>query len=1754
MGTTSIGWDDSGPLLGIFFGVSTFLTILFMNRVQGKTYRIQDYLASRKWHLFKDESTIASINKYLVFSCWVFFSLPPITLVFWGAGMIARYDEWNRNVTAGVAVFLVGFAALFFLFGAFKIKWNRYRMSKISGVSLLISVVLLTAYQIAVVFMEDDDSFFGLSAIFLTANTIIMIVIVFMNSERTGTSIGEIVAQLPGGEELDIRREVDYDDEITEAYKDDDYMPTQNEIFEMYTVSKASRRRNLLGVFEGGLIKIFVGINPRMKFILSVILYLIALSILGIYALLDYLVRDDSKLGIITACAVVATDVLLYLFGCSIIATSAGEISLHLVLFRICLFVLGGNYWIYGYSLLYLYFGSYLVYNIAVVRFPFMDEIIEKEIEDDEDEKKRNRMDIASTPEFIFMLSTALFAILLAVMKATEPDGVPLTKYAIDQENFEFWVYGVFSVLIVFIVFFAILVYRIFRRKRNGIDSKVHMYVHYKSIDLFWFFLFMLYCLVCIVSICCFWVTDDHRYLIVGLLAPLSMALLLNAYLKFALNDFNYLQDITSINKMIDKHNKKIDEVRAHIKSFKAERASQTGTDVKKMTLTKEDLTELAKKKMEYKPKNTEGDNRLESVEDEEEKAKPKRGIDPEDEPEDEEYEEDGEIEEGGEEEEKKHDRSNTTNKLLFKKKTQFAKNMFGRAAEMMLGNDEINFDDDHTGATKASKKFKRIRNWKDETNAFCAFLTGKLRPNDYHVYLSLIFAYLIICIMGGIICADRESSEGVSWAAGFLVFFICFGSLTRPFQCDCGLSPFEITSYVLGLLSFFAWGLIDFAIRFDFDAGSDDETGKYFFIWYCMFIPFSILITTSLYKWYDKKFYFDQFVIITMCISLVWGIALIICCYVFLGAVSGSIFAGLCAGIIYTSVVVYIYFKKGGFLPLGWTIANGVVLLLVSISVFIIALSVDDFDDFIGWSISYGIITLLIFLYGFSNLARDLYRAEDEPIYFSPWVFPVFKYSIKKNDVQLRNTPVALVLFSMLMALCWSFQCTVWIRPITTGIAVSCLVEVLFIISVMYLISFTSVMLEDVRPGIDQHLAKRSWLEAKNDYVEQKNIQTPNSMVTFMEIADKRDQIVNHMKKLKSDPEYAKDVRVDYSWNTKGIDPRSIHSCRKFLYEVELEKTSIFLDEVSLIVQFELLLIMHSNNRIQNDRKVLFKFLDSKKHALAAAEININIPAKGKPKYKHAKILTQISRLPAEKQIIFKELKEVFVEEEREREEAILEQERLEEEKEKERQERLAQLTEDKRNKLKDLDPNMPIDDMPDCDIKYEKIVKRYKEENIQFEDKQFPPNDQSLGPGCLNRGVAKWMRASEIEGTCLYREKIDARDVVQGALGDCYFLSAMSVLGDENVKNCIKYLDESDEQEAKCGAFWVRFYKYGEIEDIIIDDFFPVLGNGEFAFARGGPDGKELWPMILEKAYAKLNGSYNYIEAGKVQMALADMTGGVSEQIELRTIAGSQSQFWEKLKSLLAQGALMGAGSPEHAMGDRAINEYGIVQGHAYAVLGICEFDDYKLINLRNPHGNRGVEWNGDWSDDSDMWTQRAKSKCEYSDEADGIFWMDLDDFIDNYSYLYVCRIMKEWESHEIEDEWKGDSAEGLPSKDNRNAKLHLNPNFELKIQKPGPVFIQMTQFDKVNMFKGKHFIMFFVQNTGGGKIMRMDRKAILGMSGKPTNLNIISNEIMLTNKQSFPLTVTLLVANTKHGAEGEGKFEVKVFCMSKFTMKKL
>ena len=81
--------------------------------------------------------------------------------------------------------------------------------------------------------------------------------------------------------------------------------------------------------------------------------------------------------------------------------------------------------------------------------------------------------------------------------------------------------------------------------------------------------------------------------------------------------------------------------------------------------------------------------------------------------------------------------------------------------------------------------------------------------------------------------------------------------------------------------------------------------------------------------------------------------------------------------------------------------------------------------------------------------------------------------------------------------------------------------------------------------------------------------------------------------------------------------------------------------------------------------------------------------------------------------------------------------------------------------------------------------------------------------------RFVTGWQRASDIPGAVLFKDGADCQDITQGWLGDCYFLSALSVLGNERTQDlfaCQETNNGDEELWKKTGCFMVKFHKDGD------------------------------------------------------------------------------------------------------------------------------------------------------------------------------------------------------------------------------------------------------------------------------------------------------------------------------------------------------
>lgn len=357
-----------------------------------------------------------------------------------------------------------------------------------------------------------------------------------------------------------------------------------------------------------------------------------------------------------------------------------------------------------------------------------------------------------------------------------------------------------------------------------------------------------------------------------------------------------------------------------------------------------------------------------------------------------------------------------------------------------------------------------------------------------------------------------------------------------------------------------------------------------------------------------------------------------------------------------------------------------------------------------------------------------------------------------------------------------------------------------------------------------------------------------------------------------------------------------------------------------------------------------------------------------------------------------------------------------------------------------------------------------------VQFTDQEFPPSDRSLFVDTVNpppklQVVSEWMRPKEIvkekhldSAPCLFSGSANPSDVCQGRLGDCWFLSAVAVLTEvSRISEVIITPDYNEE-----GIYTVRFCIQGEWVPVVVDDWIPCESPGKPAFATSRK-GNELWVSILEKAYAKLHGSYEALEGGLVQDALVDLTGGAGEEIDMRSAQSqidlASGRLWSQLLRFKLEGFLLGAGSPSGS--DVHVSSSGIVQGHAYSILQVREVDSHKLVQIRNPWANE-VEWNGPWSDSSPEWTDRMKHKLKHTPQAkDGIFWMSWQDFQIHFRSIYVCRVYPPEMRSSVHSQWRGYSAGGCQDYET----WHQNPQFRLRAtgtdaSLPIHVFITLTQ----------------------------------------------------------------------------------------------
>ncbi|XP_051776057.1 calpain-3-like isoform X1 [Erpetoichthys calabaricus] len=349
-----------------------------------------------------------------------------------------------------------------------------------------------------------------------------------------------------------------------------------------------------------------------------------------------------------------------------------------------------------------------------------------------------------------------------------------------------------------------------------------------------------------------------------------------------------------------------------------------------------------------------------------------------------------------------------------------------------------------------------------------------------------------------------------------------------------------------------------------------------------------------------------------------------------------------------------------------------------------------------------------------------------------------------------------------------------------------------------------------------------------------------------------------------------------------------------------------------------------------------------------------------------------------------------------------------------------------------------------------------------ILFEDDFFLASVDSLGYKELGHKSSKvknivWKRPKEIcENPQFIVGGANRTDICQGDLGDCWFLAAIACL---TLNEKILYRVIPPDQnftENYAGIFHFQFWRYGDWVDVVIDDRIPTFNN-QLVFTKSA-ERNEFWSALLEKAYAKLHGSYEALKGGNTTEAMEDFTGGVTEFFEMKE---APKDLFNILKKALDRASLMGC-SIDSLVPARfeTRTATGLVKGHAYSITGVEEtqYKDSKvrLVRLRNPWGQ--VEWNGPWSDNSKEWTiikKSEKDRLQHQIAEDGEFWISFEEFKKNFTKIEICNLtpdaleddkVHKWTVSVNEGRWvRGCSAGGCR---NYPDTFWTNPQYRLKL----------------------------------------------------------------------------------------------------------
>ena len=258
------------------------------------------------------------------------------------------------------------------------------------------------------------------------------------------------------------------------------------------------------------------------------------------------------------------------------------------------------------------------------------------------------------------------------------------------------------------------------------------------------------------------------------------------------------------------------------------------------------------------------------------------------------------------------------------------------------------------------------------------------------------------------------------------------------------------------------------------------------------------------------------------------------------------------------------------------------------------------------------------------------------------------------------------------------------------------------------------------------------------------------------------------------------------------------------------------------------------------------------------------------------------------------------------------------------------------------------------------------------------------------------EWKSAYEIYGdeVRIFGETTSMNDIILGPADNSYIVSVLSSLA--NYPNIILQLFRTFKLPKNGKPIEVCLKIEGNWTVVLLDDKFLVNKENNMPVFSYSPT-KNIWGVILEKAWAKINGGYENIIVGKSKDVFDVFTPFRVLEINLKKF--EEEVFWKYIKSSIENNCIIICDTKSNIKG---LDSIGFINNQTFSLLDVQSDEKNKNDIKRNMKLRHSL---GDNEVFTSNITNEMKNIGIINFEEDGIFLMQYNKFLELFSSVTIC-----------------------------------------------------------------------------------------------------------------------------------------------------